>query len=180
MKKIALLLLAMATLLSCEKMSSLSNGIYLNGELISRMDGHVSGYAVETHIQQLVTLYSFAVFDDPSGMYVQIDACKNVWGSDYLWIIIRDNDWEGGRGLLIQKPGIAKEMTVRYYETTTGRTLEEMSIVRQVSGLLEIKEKKGTTSGKARVDVSFVLSNGDVYQIVYRGEVDTNHGLTID
>ena len=90
MKKIALLLLAMATLLSCEKMSSLSNGIYLNGELISRMDGHVSGYAVET--PQDITLYSFAVFDDPSGMHVQIDACKNVWGSDYLWIIIRDND----------------------------------------------------------------------------------------
>ena len=175
MKKIALLLLALAMLLSCEKMSSLSNGIYLNGELISRMDGHVSGYAVET--PQDITLYSFAVFDDPSGMHVQIDACKNVWGSDYLWIIIRDNDWEGGRGLLIQKPGIAEEMTVRYYETTTGRTLEEMSIVRQVSGLLEIKEKKETTTGKARVDVSFVLSNGDEYQIVYRGEVDTNHGF---
>ena len=178
MKKIALLLLAMATLLSCEKMSSLSNGIYLNGELISRMDGHVSGYAVET--PQDITLYSFAVFDDPSGMHVQIEACKNVWGSDYFSIIIRDNDWEGGRGLLIQKPGIAEEMTVRYYETTTGRTLEEMSIVRQVSGLLEIKEKKGTTTGKARVDVSFVLSNGDEYQIVYRGAVDTNHGICFD
>lgn len=32
------------------------------------------------------------------------------------------------------------------------------------------------TTGKARVDVSFVLSNGDEYQIIYRGNVDTNHG----
>ncbi len=44
MKKIALLLLALAMLLSCEKTSSLRNGVYLNGELIARMDGHISGW----------------------------------------------------------------------------------------------------------------------------------------
>ena len=44
MKKITLLLLALAMLLSCEKTSSLRNGVYLNGELIARMDGHISGW----------------------------------------------------------------------------------------------------------------------------------------
>jgi hypothetical protein len=177
----------MALLLSCEKMSSLSNGVYLNGELIARMDGHISGWAAETSLgldsQPHETLYCFGFVDVPSSKFVHIEACKNVWGSDFFVILIRDDrgtDWEAiGRGLSILKPGAGEEMTVRYYETPTGRTLEDVSVVRQVSGLLEIKEKKGTTTGKARVDVSFVLSNGDEYQIIYRGDVDTNHGTDL-
>ena len=183
MKKITLLLLALAMLLSCEKTSSLRNGVYLNGELIARMDGHISGWALGLDSQPHETLYCFEFVDVPSSKFVHIEACKNVWGSDFFVILIRDDrgtDWEAiGRGLLITRSGPGEKLSARYYETPTGRTLEDVSVVRQVSGLLEIKEKKGTTTGKARVDVSFVLSNGDEYQIIYRGDVDTNHGTDL-
>ena len=175
----------MALLLSCEKMSSLSNGVYLNGELIARMDGHIDGCTPDALPDHGIGLrksgyYLFVCIDDQSGKYVHIEASREVWGSDYLMILIRDDrgtDWETiGRGLLIHKYGPDEEMSARYYETVTGRTLEEVSVARQVSGLLEIKEKKGAQKGKARVDISFTLSNGDEYQIVYRGEVNMNIG----
>ena len=45
MKKITLLLLALAMLLSCEKMSPLGNGIYINGEPVSNLtDGYAWGF----------------------------------------------------------------------------------------------------------------------------------------
>jgi hypothetical protein len=148
------------------------NGFYLNGELISRMDGNMYGWINERG-------YYFGFTDSRSNKMVGIKANRDVWDSDYVDIMVRDYwgmDLERiGRGLTITKAGPGKEMSGRYYETVTGRLLEEVSVVNQNSGLLEIKEIKGTWTGYALVDVSFTLSNGDEYKIFYCGEVDTAH-----
>ena len=179
-KKIALLLLAVAMLMSCEKMSSLRNGVYLNGERVSNLtDGYAWGSGG-----------SFSFQDDNACLRVYIFAEKagsgqSIWDSDYLSLTLRPYHsdvypWdEVGQSLSILRRGDGAKDEIRIYELPSQDVLEELTLVRSPSGLLEIKEKKGTLTGKARIDVSFVLSNGDEYQIVYRGEVDTNHA-TID
>ena len=177
MKKTVILLLFLSMLLSCEKISSPTNGFYLNGKLISRMDGYVYGWVDEQG-------YVFSFTDSLSNKTMHIKANGNVWDSDYVHIMIRDYwgmDLERiGRGLIVTKPGPGEEISGQYYETVTGRMLEEVSPVSQNSGLLVIKEYKGTWTGKASVYISFTLSNGDEYQIVYYGEVNTAHAFLLD
>ncbi len=177
MKKITLLLLALAMLLSCEKMSPLGNGIYINGEPVSNLtDGYAWGFGGAFSFQDSNACKEVHIIAETAG------PGKSIWDSEYLSIGIGPYHsdvykWEEiGQGLSILRREDGAKDEICIYALPTHDVLEELTLVRCPSGLLEIKEKEGTTTGKARVDVSFVLSNGDEYQIIYRGDVDTNHG----
>ena len=177
MKKIVLLLLAMATLLSCEKMSSLSNGVYLNGERVSDLaDGRAYGFG---------NCFGYLSDKDCIHFYVSARTAgsgRNIWDSKDLLLYIRPYHsdvypWEEvGQTLMINRNEYNEIDRKGIYALPSNEVLEELTLVRCLTGLLDVREKKGTTTGTAHIDISFVLSNGDEYQILYRGNVDTNHG----
>ena len=171
----------MVLLLSCGKMSSpLRNGIYLNGERVSNLkDGFAWGLGGVFHFQDNNACKEVFIQAGTAG------SGRNIWDSDYLYLRIGPYHsdvypWEEvGQSLSVHRREDGAKDEIYIYGLPSYDILEELTLVRCPSGMLEIEEKKGTTTGKARVDICFVLSNGDEYQIVYRGEVDTNHG-TVD
>lgn len=176
MKKILFLLLSLSVLLSCDKLSSPANGIYLNGERVSDLaDGCAYGFG---------NYFGYLSDKDCIHFYVSARTAgsgRNIWDSKDLILYIRPYHsdvypWEEvGQTLMINRSEYNEIDRKGIYALPSNEVLEELTLVRCPTGLLDVREKKGTTTGTAHIDISFVLSNGDEYQILYRGPVDTNH-----
>lgn len=178
MKKILFLLLSLSVLLSCDKLSSHSNGIYLNGERVSDLaDGLAYGFGSSFDYLSDKDCIHFYVYAGIAG------SGRNIWDSKDLSLYIRPYHsdvypWEEvGQTLMIYRSEYNEIDRKGIYALPSNEVLEELTLVRCLTGLLDVREKKGTTTGTAHIDISFVLSNGDEYQILYRGPVDTNHAV---
>ena len=162
--KYLLLLPVLLLALSCEKMDLPENGFYLNGEQISRIEDDVHGSG---NLFGLLG-YSFAFSDPAADLHVSLNATSTrVWETGDYEFVIRSIQ-ENGRGLMLARKD-GKE-TARYYELESGTILEEPTVTSRSSGLLDVSG--GTTLDDtvvAKVDISFALSNGNAYRIVYYG-----------
>lgn len=172
MRKYILLLPALLAMLACEKISPLSNGLYLDGQLVYPINTRVNAYKgfLSFYSQEAGGVIFFSASSYGTG--------RSVWDSEFLDVVFRDytalDDFETSvRCFQLIRNGA--EETVQYYRTVSGDIVEELSLKEGRSGTFIVKDRAGTIRGTARVDVSFVLSNGEEYHLVYRGDVDTSH-----